>query len=61
MRTEEDGVRLDRSEARAALRAVSWFILQGPDALLGPDGDALLAAHAKLVSGASDAQGLTSA
>lgn len=52
---------LEPSEARAALKALSWFILRGPDALLGPDGEALLAARAKLAAGSSDGPGLSRA
>lgn len=43
-----DEARLGPAEARAALAAVSWYILHAPGALTGPDGPALLAARARL-------------
>lgn len=52
---DEAAARLTPAEARAALKAVTWFILHAPDSLMGPDGAALLATRDKLAAAVSQA------
>lgn len=52
---------LDAAEARATLKAVSWFVVHGPHPLLDPDGDALLSARAKLAGATHGEDGITRA
>ena len=43
---------LTPAEAKALLKAVTWYVRHGPNALLEVDGGALLAAQRKLLAAA---------
>ena len=48
--TGEPAACLTPAEAKATLKAVTWYVRHGPNALLEVDGATLLAAQRKLVA-----------